>query len=122
MKRRVLIIDDNVHYASLLSLFLKDHAYRPKIVFDGLTALSLIAKEDFDLWIVDHWLFGDFKGIDFVRKAREQGFLTKAVIITCLIPSEVEQEIKGLGISPVMDKLLVGTPAFLGSLSRILDS
>lgn len=120
MKKKILIVDDNIHYASLLSLFLQDHGYETKIVFDGDNGLDIISKEDFDAWIIDHWLLGSPNGIDFVRAARDMGFKTNALIITCLIPSEVELQTVGLGIVSVMDKLVVGTPFFLSQLEDAL--
>jgi len=120
MQKKVLIIDDNLHYASLLSLFLQDHDYSAKIALDGPKGIEAISKEVFDVWVVDHWLFGDFNGIDLIRKARNLGFRTSALIITCLIPSEIEEQIKNLGVSAVLDKLIVGTPLFLNHLNKAI--
>jgi len=99
----ILIVEDNVSYAAILAFILKEHGYRVKTAFTGKEAIDMVATENFDAIIVDHWM-PDLNGIETIRVLRNQGCKSGVILLTALIPWEVENKIDGLDVWKIIEK------------------
>ena len=72
LKKKILIIEDNMDLANILSLHLADLDYQVKHTADGLTGLSYIEKESFDLVITAAMLpkFHGFQLSELIAKVQ----------------------------------------------------
>lgn len=69
--RKILVIEDNIDVAELLSLHLKDQGYLVDTLRDGAQGLSHALKSEHDLLILDVML-PDISGLDICRKLRSK--------------------------------------------------
>jgi response regulator RpfG family c-di-GMP phosphodiesterase len=79
-KGRILVVDDELGPREALRMILKDR-YEVKIAGDGTSALSLIAREKFDVVILDIKM-PDRDGIEVLRIAKEIDRDLEVVMIT----------------------------------------
>ena len=103
-EKRILIIEDDHVYRSVLMSTLRKAGFNCSFCIDGNQAIKMLSKERFDLLISDYLLPGT-NGVAIIRSAREQGIETPALLITNY-PSELLQiSNKGLGRTKIMDKV-----------------
>src|SRR4030042_3068115 len=69
MKKKILIIDDEVKIAELIKLFLEQEGYRAVIAYNGLMGYQLISEENPDLILADMLLPG-IPGLELCRKVK----------------------------------------------------
>lgn len=71
-KSRILCIDDNKDSREMIKALLnyEDEGYDVTIVETGAEALSLVAKDPFDLYVLDLWL-PSMDGMTICRRIRE---------------------------------------------------
>lgn len=67
---RVLCVDDDDDSREMLSMLLKYQQIETKAVGTAAQALSLIQKEQFDMYLLDTWL-PDLNGFELCRRMRE---------------------------------------------------
>jgi DNA-binding response OmpR family regulator len=80
-KKKILIIEDHMDLANILSLHLADLDYEVRHAADGLKGLAYIEKESFDLVILDLMLPG-INGLDICRHIRKQNNYTPVLMLT----------------------------------------
>jgi DNA-binding response OmpR family regulator len=87
----VLIVDDENTLRYFLKRTLEDEGYRVSEAADGQTALDLLARENFDLALVDLRMAG-VDGLEVMRQFRQQSPETQIIIVTgyASVPSAVE--------------------------------
>jgi two-component system, OmpR family, phosphate regulon response regulator OmpR len=103
-EKRILIIEDDHVYRSVLMSTLRKAGFNCSFCIDGNQAIKILSKERFDLLISDYLLPGT-NGVAIIRSAREHGIETPALLITNY-PSELLQiSNKGLGRTKIMDKV-----------------
>ncbi len=66
LKRRILVVDDNVEYSNLVSLLLKTQGHETSIAFDGKTAIEKVLTENPELVILDLRLL-DISGEEIIE-------------------------------------------------------
>jgi len=66
----VVLVEDDVHIADLVSLYLDQSGFRVYRADDGATGLRVIAERDPRLVILDVGLPGDIDGLDVCRRLR----------------------------------------------------
>lgn len=88
---KILIVDDEKPICDLIDLNLSASGYRCKSVQDGLMAIDLIEKEDFDLILLDIMLPGA-DGYDIMEYIRP----LKIPVIFITAKHEVKDRVKGL--------------------------
>lgn len=81
MKKRILIIDDEVNIGLLLSKFLTKHGFEVSNAVTGASALSILEEQTFDLVLCDYRL-DDVDGKEILIKIRENYPFTVVIIIT----------------------------------------
>lgn len=67
--RRILLIDDDVELAQMLREYLEPNRYQLAFAHTGAQALPLLARDDFDLTLLDLML-PDGSGLDLLRQYR----------------------------------------------------
>ena len=77
----VLIVDDELAFASTLAEVLRTRGYRTAIATTGRTAASVLAQEQVDLALVDLKL-PDVDGIELIARMRRASPATTAIVVT----------------------------------------
>ncbi|MDE6701131.1 MAG: response regulator, partial [Acetatifactor sp.] len=88
---KILIVDDEKPICDLIDINLTAAGYHCKAVQDGLQAIELIEKEDFDLVLLDIMLPGA-DGYDIMEYIRP----LKVPVIFITAKHEVKDRVKGL--------------------------
>ena len=81
MKKKILIIDDDLDMCTLLSRFLEKKGYDTAVAHNGAKGLAKFAEENFDIVLCDFRL-GDKDGKDVLSKIKESNPKTIVIIIT----------------------------------------
>ncbi|MCX6121964.1 MAG: response regulator [Ignavibacteriales bacterium] len=103
-EKRILIIEDDHVYRSVLMSTLRRAGFNCSFCIDGDSAIKKLLQERFDIMICDYLLPGT-NGIAIIRSARNQGIDIPALLITNY-PSELLQvSNKALGRTKIMDKV-----------------
>jgi two-component system, NtrC family, response regulator HydG len=81
MKKKILIIDDDLDMCSLLSRFLNKKGYEAEVALNGVKGLARFNEEHFDIVLCDFRL-GDRNGKEVLLKIKEIKPETIVIIIT----------------------------------------
>lgn len=81
MKKKILIIDDDLDMCALLSRFLNKKGFEPEVAHNGTKGLARFNEEFFDIVLCDFRL-GDKDGKDVLLKIKEIKPETIVIIIT----------------------------------------
>jgi len=112
--RRVLVIEDDVETAGQMADCLAQSGYAVDVAADGNAAFERGQSGDYAVITVDRMLPG-FDGLEVVRRLRESGIATPALIISAL--GEVDDRVRGLRAGG--DDYLVKPFAFAEMLARV---
>ncbi|HJU19829.1 MAG TPA: response regulator transcription factor [Stellaceae bacterium] len=112
--RRILVIEDDRETAGQLADCLRGGGYAVDLAGDGTAALSLAEAGDYAVMTVDRMLPG-IDGIAVIRRLRERGVATPALIISAL--GEIDDRVRGLRAGG--DDYLVKPFAFAEMLARV---
>ena len=77
----ILIIDDEVHLRSLMTLVLEGHGYSCRSARDGRAGLALLQAKPTDLVLLDYKM-PVLDGPGFLAEARLRGFDTPVLLVT----------------------------------------
>jgi DNA-binding response OmpR family regulator len=113
-RRRVLVIEDDPETASQLVDFLRTRGYEVDLARNGHDGLRLASASSFAVMTIDRMLPG-VDGLSVIRKLRESGIDTPALIVSAL--SEVDDRVRGLRGGG--DDYLVKPFAFVELLARV---
>jgi two-component system, OmpR family, response regulator len=91
--RHVLVIEDDAETAEQLADCLKSSGYAVDLAVDGEDGLRRALAADYVVMTVDRML-PHIDGIEIIRRLREQGVLTPALILSAL--GEVDDRVRGL--------------------------
>ena len=91
--RRVLVIEDDAETADQIVDCLQNSGYEADLAVDGKQGLRLGVTADYAVMTVDRMLPG-IDGIEIIRRLREDGVLTPALILSAL--GEVDDRVRGL--------------------------
>src|SRR5690554_2551356 len=81
MDIRVLVVDDDVAFCTLLHTFLKKKGFTVSNAFTGKEATEIVEKEVFDVVITDIRL-PDSDGLQILKKVKEKNFETQIILMT----------------------------------------
>jgi len=90
---RILIVDDEQMIREVVREYALINGYEVAEASDGLEALELVEKEDFDCVILDI-MMPKIDGIEALKRIRDSGDMTPVIMLTA--KSEVEDRIMGL--------------------------
>ena len=101
---RVLIVDDFEVQRRLTERILSQHGYSTKCVPSGREAVEVIAREEFDILVLDMIMEDGFDGLDTFLEVQKTAPEIKCVIMTGLTESERVDEVLRLGASDCLSK------------------
>ena len=81
MKATVLVVDDEAGVRSALSGVLQDEGYAVESVDSGEACLARLARQRYDVIILDVWLPG-LDGLETLARLRERGIDTQVVVVS----------------------------------------
>jgi two-component system nitrogen regulation response regulator NtrX len=81
MKPRILIVDDEPGVRTALAAVLRDEGFQAEAVESGEACLSRVAREWFDLIVLDVWLPG-IDGLETLERLRRRRVQSQVVIIS----------------------------------------
>jgi two-component system, OmpR family, response regulator len=113
-RRRILVIEDDPETASQLVDFLGTRGYQADLANNGNDGLRLASSHSYAVMTIDRMLPG-VDGLSIIRKLRESGNDTPALIVSAL--GEVDDRVRGLRGGG--DDYLVKPFAFAELLARI---
>ncbi|MDQ7782570.1 MAG: sigma-54 dependent transcriptional regulator [Desulfomonilaceae bacterium] len=119
MQYRLLIVEDEVNSAKYLARILETEGYKTEFTPSAEQALALIAREDYDVLLIDKVLPG-MDGLEFLKRAKETSPDLLAVIITAYGSIKSAVEALKLGASDFLEKPVV-PEKLLHVLHRILE-
>ena len=90
---RILVIEDEVKMARMLSHVLRDEGHVAETAGDGRTGLSRALDDSYDLLIVD-WMLPGRSGVQVVRALRAADVNTPVLMLTAR--GQVEDRVEGL--------------------------
>jgi two-component system OmpR family response regulator len=111
---RILVIEDDREMAGQIVEFLAANGYGVDLAADGDEGLSRARSADYAVMTIDRMLPG-IDGITIIRRSREEGIVTPALIISAL--GEIEDRVRGLRAGG--DDYLVKPFAFAELLARV---
>src|ERR1700730_5803818 len=106
MKKKILIIDDDLDMCSLLSRFLNKKGYEAEVALNGSKGLSLFNEEHFDIVLCDFRL-GDRNGKEVLLKIKEIKPETIVIIITGYSDIKTAVDVIKLGAFDYITKPLI---------------
>jgi len=77
----ILLIDDEIEFVETLAERLELRGYEPTIAGDGESAISMIAKQSFDVAILDLMMPG-LSGLDTLRQIKEIDKTLPVIMLT----------------------------------------
>jgi two-component system OmpR family response regulator len=113
-RRRILVIEDDPQTAEQIVDFLMTSGYQVDLAVDGNDGLNRACSQDYAVMTIDRMLPG-IDGIAIVRRAREAGSTTPALIVSAL--GEIDDRVRGLRAGG--DDYLVKPFAFMELLARV---
>lgn len=113
-RRRILVIEDDPETAEQLVDFLETQGYAADLAAEGNEGLRLAQSEAYAVIVIDRMLPG-IDGIAVIRRLRETGTVTPALIVSAL--GEVDDRVRGLRAGG--DDYLVKPFAFVEFLARV---
>ncbi|MEZ0472359.1 sensor histidine kinase [Luteimonas salinilitoris] len=106
--RRLLLVEDDPTVAEVIADLLRMHDHRVTAVAHGLAALTEVARDDFDLALLDLDLPG-IDGLALARQLRAQGFERPLVAVTARADAEAEPLARAAGFDAFLRKPVTGT-------------
>jgi len=113
-RRRILVIEDDRETAEQLVDSLATSGYQVDLAVDGNDALRRGRSHDYAVITIDRML-PDMDGIAVIRRLREEGIVTPALIVSAL--GEIDDRVRGLRAGG--DDYLVKPFAFAELLARV---
>ena len=111
---RILVIEDDREMADQIVEFLAANSYEVDLAVDGDEGLNRARSADYAVMTIDRMLPG-VDGIAVIRRSREEGIVTPALIVSAL--GEIEDRVRGLRAGG--DDYLVKPFAFAEFLARV---
>src|SRR5665647_131507 len=106
MKKKILIIDDDIDMCALLSRFLNKKGFEAEIALNGAKGLARFNEEHFDIVLCDFRL-GDKDGKDVLLKIKEVKPETIVIIITGYSDIKTAVDVIKLGAFDYITKPLI---------------
>ncbi len=100
---KILVVDDELEVQNTLETFLESIGYSVNTASDGIQALDILQKENFDVALIDINM-PKMNGYDLLKSMKEQNISTVPIILSCLSEvSDITNAIK-LGAFDYLEK------------------
>ncbi len=106
MKKRILIIDDDIDICTLLSRFLNKEGYETDVAYTGNKGIAKFKESNFDLVLCDYRL-GDKEGRDVLSELKTVNPQAIVLIITGYSDIKTAVEVIKLGAYDYITKPLI---------------
>lgn len=116
MAGRILVLDDEEHYAEMLQDLLRQHNYRVDIATRPERAIDQLEAIPYDLVISD-FKMPVMDGADFLKKSRELYPNLPFILVSGLMNTPELVKVANMSVTLVMEKPL-DTKVFLGHVAR----
>ena len=105
-KCKLLYVEDNVDNQLLLSFYVRKEAFDLETAIDARTALEKIEATDYDIFLVDLNLPGEFSGLELVQKIKSDPANSEkpVLILSALTDSKTVTTATELGVANVLSK------------------
>ena len=101
---KILLADDEPDILRIYSEMLEGNAHEVAVAHDGIEALDLIRREEFDLLVLDLFM-PNMDGFETLETLRGEGKQVPVVVMTGHYPDdEVVERTEGLGVEAVLRK------------------
>lgn len=118
--KKILIIDDEINIGILLSKFLTRNGFEVKTSTNGISALELMTKEEFDLVLCDFRL-EDTDGREMLKKIKTSYPNTGVIIITGYSDIKLAVELIKMGAFDYISKPLY-PDEILNTINKALEA
>ena len=119
-RHKVLVIEDNREHLMALSIKLKTHGYEVVSAADGVTAISVVKREDPDAILLDLGLPGGDGFVVLERlRSMSHSIGTPVIVVTARPPETNKREAMKLGVLAFLQKP-VKTTELLFALRKAL--
>lgn len=112
--KKIVLIEDETSVVSFIKKGLQEKGYEVSVAFDGLTGVSLVKENDFDLVILDIML-PEMNGLDVCKEIRKTNKHVPILFLTALGSSENIV----LGLESGGDDYLVKPFKFIKLVARV---
>ncbi|MFQ5675609.1 MAG: response regulator [bacterium] len=103
MSRKVLIVEDDLPFVTLIQLALRDMNFEFDIAKEGKTALSKLACENYDLVISDYRI-PEIHGLDIIKTAKKRNPQCQAGLISAAAEDMMNTNLDELNLLGYMQK------------------
>ncbi len=121
---RVLLVDDNRDFATLVQVFLRRHEPQRFTVSwkaDGPSVLQAVGSEGpYDVILMDYFLPGQ-NGLEITRALRERGIDLPIIFLTVNKDFDLAVEVLKLGVADYLLKEDATTPVLPGTILKVLE-
>ncbi len=120
---RVLLVDDNKDFATLVQIFLRRHEPQRLAVEwcgDGPSALETAGARSFDAILMDYFMPG-MNGLEITKKLRERGIQTPIVFLTVNKDFDLAVEVMKIGASDYLLKEDATTPVLPATILKVIE-
>lgn len=97
MSNRILIVDDDDDFRSLLSDLYTQADYQVKAVSNPMDALNILSQESFSLCVTDQSM-PELKGVDFIEKSREFKPNLPIIMVSAYLGDELTQKLQSMHV------------------------
>ncbi|WRS26424.1 response regulator transcription factor [Oscillospiraceae bacterium MB08-C2-2] len=97
MKKKILVVDDEIHIVELLGLNLKKQGYQPLCAYSGLEALKIAEAHLPDLILLDV-MMPEMDGLETCRRLKQNRLLRHIPVIMVSAKTEETDTVIGLGM------------------------
>ena len=113
--KRIIVVDDEVKFCSLVSGFLQARGYDVATVSNGAEALAQIEHFHPDVVLLDILMPG-LSGLELLRLLRDRAFPPRVIMVTANDQEDVAQQAMQQGAEAYMCK-----PVDFGELERVIS-
>lgn len=101
--QKIVILDDDPIVCEVTSRLLEMQGFAHTVCYNGKEALDRIEKESYPLILLDYSM-PDMDGIEFLGKAREQGYEGEVVVVTGNSSYEMAVQFHDLNVYDFLNK------------------
>jgi DNA-binding response OmpR family regulator len=122
-KKRILVVEDELEFAELVKARLEMAGYTVSIAVDAYGGTQAIAREDFDLVVLDLMMpaGGGLSILERMRKLPGKSTIPVVILTGKTIDDELKTQISNLKVSVIFTKPY-NTVKFLSKIQSLLTS